>query len=77
MVQVLLFAVLAIELKRRAPNAHTFLEVVLVRYGKGAHTVYLLFSLLTNIVRNQIFLSVITDPIFRLLLPCCCWVVVR
>ncbi|KAG4220496.1 hypothetical protein PC116_g31025 [Phytophthora cactorum] len=26
-VQILLFATLAIELKRRAPNAHTFLEV--------------------------------------------------
>lgn len=26
-VQVLLFSVLAIELKRKAPNAHTFLEV--------------------------------------------------
>lgn len=26
-VQVLLFSVLAIELKRRAPNAHTYLEV--------------------------------------------------
>ncbi|KAG0746223.1 hypothetical protein G6F57_004031 [Rhizopus arrhizus] len=55
-VQVLLFAVLAIELKRRAPNAHTFLEVVLVRYGKGAHTVYLLFSLLTNIIVTAMLL---------------------
>jgi Na+/proline symporter len=26
-IQVLLFAVLAIELKRKAPNAHTFIEV--------------------------------------------------
>ncbi len=26
-VQVILFATLAIELKRKAPNAHTFLEV--------------------------------------------------
>lgn len=48
--QVLLFAVLAIELKRRAPNAHTFLEVVLARYGKSAHIVYLVFSFVTNIV---------------------------
>lgn len=40
---------LAIELKRRAPNAHTFLEVVLARYGKGAHAVYLFFATITNI----------------------------
>lgn len=32
-VQILLFATLAIELKRRAPNAHTFLEVIKARYG--------------------------------------------
>lgn len=48
--QVLLFAVLAIELKRRAPNAHTFLEVILARYGTSAHIVYLIFSFVTNIV---------------------------
>lgn len=48
--QVLLFAVLAIELKKKAPSAHTFLEVVLARYGKGAHIVYLTFSMITNIV---------------------------
>ena len=32
-VQIILFATLAIELKRRAPNAHTFLEVIRARYG--------------------------------------------
>ncbi|KAI9272012.1 Sodium:solute symporter family-domain-containing protein [Sporodiniella umbellata] len=55
-VQVLLFAVLAIELKRRAPNAHTFLEVVLVRYGKKAHLVYLAFSFLTNVIVTAMLL---------------------
>ncbi|KAI8369863.1 Sodium:solute symporter family-domain-containing protein [Choanephora cucurbitarum] len=55
-VQVLLFAVLAIELKRRAPNAHTILEVVLARYGKGAHMVYLTFSLITNIIVTAMLL---------------------
>ncbi|KAI8098438.1 Sodium:solute symporter family-domain-containing protein [Gilbertella persicaria] len=55
-VQVLLFAVLAIELKRRAPNAHTILEVVLARYGKGAHIVYLIFSLITNIIVTAMLL---------------------
>ncbi|KAM0796014.1 hypothetical protein BDR22DRAFT_893702 [Usnea florida] len=32
-VQVLLFATLAIELKRKSPNAHTFREVIKARYG--------------------------------------------
>ena len=32
-VQILLFAVLAIEVKRKAPNCHTFLEIINVRYG--------------------------------------------
>ncbi|KAI8890365.1 Na+/solute symporter [Backusella circina FSU 941] len=54
--QVLLFAVLAIELKRRAPNAHTFLEVVLARYGKSAHIVYLVFSFITNIIVTAMLL---------------------
>ncbi|KAI8073783.1 Sodium:solute symporter family-domain-containing protein [Thamnidium elegans] len=55
-VQVLLFAVLAIELKRRAPNAHTFLEVVLARYGKGAHSVYLFFATVANILVTSMLL---------------------
>lgn len=46
---------LAIELKRRAPNAHTFLEVVLARYGKGAHCVYLFFATVANIVMSFLF----------------------
>jgi SSS family transporter len=49
-VQILLFATLAIELKRRAPNAHTFLEVIKARYGMAAHLVYVVFGLMTNIL---------------------------
>jgi Na+/proline symporter len=36
-VQILLFASIAIELKRRAPNAHTFLEVIKARFGTVTH----------------------------------------
>jgi Na+/proline symporter len=36
-VQILLFASIAIELKRRAPNAHTFLEVIKARFGTTTH----------------------------------------
>lgn len=43
-VQILLFSVAAIELKRRAPNAQTFLQVVKVRYGTAAHIVFCAYS---------------------------------
>ncbi|KAK4097217.1 Na+/solute symporter [Parathielavia hyrcaniae] len=49
-VQILLFATLAIELKRRAPNAHTYLEIIKARYGTLAHIVFLVFGLATNIL---------------------------
>ncbi|KAK3372707.1 Sodium:solute symporter family-domain-containing protein [Podospora didyma] len=49
-VQILLFATLAIELKRRAPNAHTFLEVIKARYGTFPHIVFMVFGLVTNIL---------------------------
>ncbi|CAG8557028.1 8624_t:CDS:2 [Acaulospora morrowiae] len=55
-VQVLLFSVLAIELKRKAPNAHTFLEIIHVRYGKTAHIVFLCFALATNMIVTAMLL---------------------
>lgn len=45
-VQVILFATLAIELKRRAPNAHTFLEAIRARYGPATHGVFITFGLM-------------------------------
>lgn len=56
-VQILLFAVLAIELKRRAPAAHTFLEVIRARYGKLAHIVYFIFGIMTNILVTAMLLT--------------------
>ncbi|KAF9136767.1 hypothetical protein BGX30_010872 [Mortierella sp. GBA39] len=55
-VQVLLFSVLAIELKRKCPNAHTFLEIISIRYGRNAHFVFLFFGLLTNIIVSAMLL---------------------
>ena len=52
-VQILLFATLAIELKRKAPNAHTFLEVIRARYGVYAHLVFTVFGLMTNILVHR------------------------
>ncbi|KEZ45051.1 putative urea active transporter 1 [Scedosporium apiospermum] len=56
-VQILLFATLAIELKRRAPNAHTFLEVIKARYGPVAHIVFIVFGLMTNILVTMMLLA--------------------
>ncbi|KAL9103197.1 MAG: hypothetical protein Q9163_001724 [Psora crenata] len=56
-VQILLFATLAIELKRRAPNAHTFLEVIRARYGVYAHLVFTVFGLMTNILVTAMLLT--------------------
>lgn len=55
--QILLFATLAIELKRRAPNAHTFLEVIRARYGMATHLVYVVFGLMTNILVTAMLLT--------------------
>ena len=56
-VQILLFATLAIEMKRRAPNAHTFLEVIRARYGVYTHLVFTVFGLMTNILVTAMLLT--------------------
>ncbi|KAL8382304.1 hypothetical protein RB595_006208 [Gaeumannomyces hyphopodioides] len=56
-VQIVLFATLAIELKRRAPNAHTFLEVVKARYGSVTHGVYMVFCCFCNILVTAMLLT--------------------
>ncbi len=55
-IQVLLFGILAIELKRKAPNAHTFLEIIRARYGNGSHKVFLIFALMTNMIVTAMLL---------------------
>lgn len=56
-VQIILFATIAIELKRRAPNAHTFLEVIRARYGAVTHLVFMVFGLFTNILVTSMLLT--------------------
>ncbi|KAJ5861150.1 uncharacterized protein N7529_008460 [Penicillium soppii] len=56
-VQIILFATIAIELKRRAPNAHTFLEVIRARYGTTVHIVFIVFCLMTNILVTAMLLT--------------------
>jgi SSS family transporter len=49
-IQVVLFAIVATELKRKAPSSHTFPEIIYARFGKDSHKVFLFFALLANTV---------------------------
>jgi len=49
-VQIMLFAILATQVKRRAPNMRTFMEMVRVRWGTAAHKTFICFALTTNVI---------------------------
>jgi SSS family transporter len=49
-IQVILFAILAMELKRKSPSSHTFPEMIYTRFGKHSHKVFLFFALMTNTI---------------------------
>merc|ERR1719399_651217 len=55
-IQVLLFGILAIEIKRRAPTCHTVCELVLARWGTTAHKTFIFFSILTSIIVTSMLL---------------------
>jgi len=55
-IQVLLFGILAIELKRRAPRAHTVCEMVKARWGNPAHVTFIIFCFLANIIVTSMLL---------------------
>eukprot|EP00543_Licmophora_paradoxa_P000345 CAMPEP_0202441512 /NCGR_PEP_ID=MMETSP1360-20130828/1067_1 /ASSEMBLY_ACC=CAM_ASM_000848 /TAXON_ID=515479 /ORGANISM="Licmophora paradoxa, Strain CCMP2313" /LENGTH=724 /DNA_ID=CAMNT_0049056549 /DNA_START=45 /DNA_END=2219 /DNA_ORIENTATION=- len=55
-IQVLLFGVLAISLKKIAPSAHTVCEIVKARWGKVAHITFLIFCFLANIIVTSMLL---------------------
>ncbi|KAJ6846476.1 urea-proton symporter DUR3 [Iris pallida] len=55
-IQVLLFGVMAIEIKRKAPEAHTVCEIVRARWGTAAHVVFLIFCFMTNIIVTAMLL---------------------
>ncbi|TVU10535.1 hypothetical protein EJB05_44072, partial [Eragrostis curvula] len=55
-IQVLLFGAIAIEVKRKAPNAHTVCEIVRARWGGAAHAVFLAFCLAANVVITAMLL---------------------
>lgn len=49
-IQMVLFGILVIELKRKAPSSHTFPEIINARFGDKAHKVFLFFALMTNTI---------------------------
>lgn len=49
-IQVILFAILAVELKRKSPSSHTFPEMIYARFGKLSQKVFLFFALMTNTI---------------------------
>lgn len=55
-IQVLLFGVLAINLKKVAPSAHTVAEIVNARWGKAAHITFLFFCFCANIIVTSMLL---------------------
>jgi len=55
-IQILLFAVLAIQVKRRASHMHTFMEIVKARFGTFTHCVMICFALATNIIVTSMLL---------------------
>jgi Na+/proline symporter len=55
-IQVILFGVLAISLKRIAPSAHTVCEIVNARWGRTAHKTFLFFCFSANIIVTSMLL---------------------
>lgn len=53
---MLLFGIIAINLKKVAPSAHTACEIVYARWGKAAHITFLFFCLAANIVVTSMLL---------------------
>ena len=49
-IQIFIFTVVAVEFKRRAPGAHTFLEISKIRYGTAGHLVQIGYSTLFQII---------------------------
>ncbi|XP_064611598.1 uncharacterized protein LOC135475601 [Liolophura sinensis] len=49
-IQILLFSMISVQLKIRAPGAKTFLQLIQARFGKRTHVVFCVFALMTNII---------------------------
>ncbi|CAI8501741.1 unnamed protein product [Hanseniaspora opuntiae] len=61
--QLVCFAALAVAVKIKAPNLHTYLELVRVRYGKVTHIVFIVYALMTNILVTVMLVTGVIDSI--------------
>lgn len=55
-IQVTLFVFLAIQIKLKAPSAHTVSECFSIRYGKAGHWVFLCYCAATNVLVSSLLL---------------------
>lgn len=55
-VQIGLFLFLAIQIKRKAPSAHTMSECFSIRYGKAGHWMFLTYCVATNVLISSLLL---------------------
>jgi Na+/proline symporter len=55
-VHVTLFLFLALQIKLKAPTAHTVSECFLIRFGKAGHWVYLFYCICTNVLISSLLL---------------------
>lgn len=55
-IQVLLFGILAIEIKVKAPTAHTYLEFIDARWGRTSHKVFMVYAIATSIIVTSMLL---------------------
>ena len=55
-VPIFAFSIVAVNVKIRAPNAHTLLEIVRARWGDAAHKVFFFFAITTNIIVTSMLL---------------------
>ena len=56
-IQIILFAILSITLKTRAPGAKTFLQVIKARFGSRTHIIFCVFAMFTNLVVTTMLTS--------------------
>ncbi|KAM3164725.1 putative urea active transporter 3 [Lachancea thermotolerans] len=54
--QILVFTLVAIEIKLKCPGIHTIAEIAKVRFGKWGHFCYLFYSLGTNVIVSGMIL---------------------
>ncbi|KAJ7878704.1 hypothetical protein B0H13DRAFT_2235756 [Mycena leptocephala] len=80
-VRILMFAVLACEVKQNASRRHTYFEITYISYGIATHCVFIFFALVTNILvgRSAVVTSMtsmnVYAAIFSIPLGVCVYVV--